>query len=89
MISRILVCAANSRERDYWLALAAKDGAEQVSNQPYRALFPALELELRIEIFERSSDADRVRGLELAGVLNFGAVRDEQCRSMIIARIRP
>lgn len=89
MISRILVCAASSRERDYWLQLALKDGAERDPNQPYRAIFRALEVELRFEIFERLADGEKLHGLELDGVLNFDAVIDPACRSMIYARIRP
>lgn len=90
-MNRILVCAANGRERDYWLGLALDDGAELEKGKgpPFRAIFRRLELELRFEIFERDGDADKLRGLELDGVLNLEAVSNQSCRSMIYARLRP
>jgi hypothetical protein len=90
-MNRVLVCCSSSAERDHLLHCAAADGAhlERVPRGGLRAIFPSLEVELRFEILERELDAERLRGLELAGVLNLKAVRNEAVRSMIYSRIRP
>lgn len=88
----ILVCAASKLERDRQLHAAKADGA-QLDAANSRAVFPSLGIELRFEILARNTDADRLRGLELAGVLNIRAVdlsRDgERIRDMIYSRLRP
>jgi hypothetical protein len=86
----ILVCASNARELDFWRSRAGADGARFIDG--YRATFAALHVELRFMVFDprdRGKPAERLRGLELGGVLNLEAVLDEECRSMIFARIRP
>ena len=87
-MNRILVCASNRRERDRLMRAAEQDGA-RLEPAKHRAYFDQLEIELRFEILDSERDADRLQGLELAGAVNFRAVSNDQCRTMIYARWRP
>jgi hypothetical protein len=93
---KILVCCTSARDRDYWISRAVDDGGKFVPPSASRGpqvIFARLELELMFLVFERGvngrSQADRLRGLNLAGVLEFETVADEEIRSIILARLRP
>jgi hypothetical protein len=88
-MNRILVCVRSSAERLHWVRKAELDRAWITPGPDWLATFSSLDLELRFVIFDRPSDVEQIRGLELAGVLGLDRVLDQQTRSHILARIRP
>ena len=83
----LLYCSRSPAENKAAMVQAVQDGL-RVNMSRQTATLEALGIEIVFRSFEHPHDAERLAGLELAGVVGLWVV-DARTRDVILSRIRP